>query len=102
MNVSLYVGPKFDQINGQFQKHVCNPMECILGADAGVGMKRAEFRPEILVVVAKGQNGNGDGVYLRYGVSNIDDIAVRGETQSFIACVRGRTPVWREKEVCSS
>ena len=60
MNVSLYLDPKFDQINDQFQKHGCNPIECIPGADAGAGMKPAEFRPEIPVVVAKGRNGNGE------------------------------------------
>ena len=59
MKVSLYVGPKFDQINDQFQKHVYNPIECILGADTCAGMKPAEFRPEMPVIVAKGRNGNG-------------------------------------------
>ena len=93
MNVSLYVVPGFDQINDQFQKHGCNPIECTLGADAGPGMKPAEFRPEIPVIVAKGRKGNGTEFICDMGSAvllSIDDLAVRGENKSFIAWVRGQ------------
>jgi len=92
MNVSLYVGSKFGQINDQFQKHVCNLIECILGADAGAGMKLAKFLVETPVIVAKGQNGSGGrSVFAIWDVVlSIDDLAVRGENKSFIACVKGQ------------
>jgi len=47
MNVSHYVGLKFEQINEQFRKYDSNPMKRTLGADAGAGTKPAELRPEI-------------------------------------------------------
>ena len=47
MNVSHYVGLKFEQIDEQFRKYDSNLMECLLGADAGAGTKPAELRSEI-------------------------------------------------------
>ena len=43
MSVSVYVGPEFEQINHQSRESIYNPMECILGADAGAGTKLAEL-----------------------------------------------------------